>query len=65
MKYIRGVRGRTQTEVAAEHGVSNQAVSQALDAARFSSVVEGEDAAPLYLEWIAGGKESGHQEEEV
>ncbi|MGH7482063.1 MAG: SatD family protein [Longimicrobiales bacterium] len=52
LRYVRGARDSLQQEVAARFGVSKQAVSKSLDAARFSSVREGEDAARALLRWL-------------
>lgn len=60
MKYVREVRHRNQTDVAKLFGVSRQAVSKALDAARFSAVEEGEEAIRRLLRWI--GRRQGEPE---
>lgn len=54
MKYARDARSRSQTNVAARHDVSRQAVSKVLDAAHFAVVVDGEEAARHYLRWVSG-----------
>lgn len=53
-RYVRGVRDRNQTQVAELSGVSKQAVSKVLDAARFAAVREAEDAARALLAWLGG-----------
>lgn len=52
MKYVHDVRTRTQTNVAALHDVTRQAVSKSLDAARLTAVLDGEEAARSYLRWL-------------
>lgn len=52
MRYAREARGRKQIDVAARYDVTPQAVSKALDSARFSVVLEGEEAARRYLGWL-------------
>jgi len=52
MRYVREARGRQQQEVAALLGVSKQAVSQALRAADFATVVDAEAAARDLLRWL-------------
>lgn len=53
MRYIRGVRGHLQREVAEFHDVDESTVSKALQAARFRDVEQGEAAARSLLGWIA------------
>jgi len=57
IKYAREVRDRTQTEVADLYGVSRQAVSKVLDAARFAPVREAEEAARALLAWLGEGEQ--------
>ena len=52
MRYAREARDRKQIEVASLYDVTPQAVSKALDSARFSVVLEGEGAARRYLGWL-------------
>ncbi|MFP3948141.1 MAG: SatD family protein [Longimicrobiales bacterium] len=52
LRYVREARERKQIDVAALYDVTPQAVSKALDSARFSVVVEGERTARRYLEWL-------------
>lgn len=59
IKYAREVRRRTQTEVAGLFGVSKQAVSKVLDAARFAPVREAEEAARALLEWLGESENRG------
>lgn len=53
-KYVAGARSDLQQNVAVRHGVSKQAVSKALDTARFAALLEIETATRGLLEWIAG-----------
>lgn len=57
MKYVRDARSRSQTDVAALHDVSRQAVSKVLDAAHFGVVLDGEEAARRYLRWVSRAPE--------
>lgn len=59
LRYVADARAMLQQEVAVRHGVSKQAVSKSLDAARFSAVRDGEEAARELLRWLAGSEPPG------